>query len=189
MPKKKPALAQFQILEEATVPIDTLVDDPDNANVHDEENQAQIQASLKTFKQVVRLVVRKSDRQVFDGNGRLEAMRRLAWKEARVQFIEGSDEACRAFSIAAQDTAKTSRWNKPLLAEHLQELSAVGLLELTTISLERYDAILEEVRPVEPGGGEPLPRGRGGALATCPKCGHSFQLGGKDDEKPKGRDE
>lgn len=184
MPAKKttakPASQAFQLLDEAEVPVEQLVDDPENANYHDEDNLAQVATSLETFGQPIRLIVRKSDSVVFDGNGRLEAMRRLGWGQARVQYVEGSDMMCRAFAIAAQDTARTSRFDQDMLAGQLARLAKEGLLQATTYTQDRLDDLLASLEKPDPpkDGGDNIPQGAGGALATCPKCKTEFRIGG-----------
>lgn len=171
--------AKFRILAEAEVPLDKLHEDPENANLHDEENLAALAASLKRFKQPERLIVRKSDGLVWAGNGRLEALRRLGWKTARVQYIEGSNAECRAYAIAANQTPRMSRFDFDVLVPQLEDLQEHGGLEGTGYDKEGLDALLEELEPPT----KENPGGTDGSSAkltvTCPKCSHEFKVGGK----------
>ncbi|MCA1819657.1 MAG: hypothetical protein ABR562_05545 [Thermoplasmatota archaeon] len=171
----------FRILEEAEVGVGRLVDDPQNANLHPAENLDAIEASLKRFGQPERLIVRKSDRVVFSGNGRLLVLRRLGWKKARVQYVEGPDPECRAYAVSANQTTRMSKWDQEALLVNLKEIQgadSTGLIDATGFTLEDItdmQAHVEDVHKEKAG----LPRGKGGSTATCPQCGQTFQLGEK----------
>lgn len=114
------------------VALEVLEVDPDNARTHDEANLAAIQASLLRFGQAEPLIVQRSRRRVIGGNGRLEAMRRIGWKEADAVFVDLDDTAARALSLALNRTAEASdagdvpaaRWNVDRLLEQLATMRA-----------------------------------------------------------------
>jgi ParB-like chromosome segregation protein Spo0J len=171
--------ARLHILEEAEVPLSDLVEDPENANVHDEENLAAIGASLQRFGQPERLIVRKKDRIVFAGNGRVEAMRRLGWKKARVQFIDGSNSVCRAYAIVANQTPRSSRFDLDILVPQLEELNAQGQLDGTGFTLQDLEDLRDDLKPKE----RKEKPGKGGAaklVVTCPNCGHDVKVGDRE---------
>lgn len=187
MPKKaapkKPATPAFQILEEALVAIADITDDPDNLNLHDEENLAAIRASLEAFGQPERLIVRKSTSVVYAGNGRLEVMRRLGWEDARVQYVEGTADQCRAYAIASNRTPRMSRFDEPRLLDALKEIRDAdlsGLLAATGFSADDVSDMQrhleEDSKRLQAG----MPRGEGGSLATCPSCKTTFRVGGDE---------
>ncbi len=180
MPKAK-KLA-FRILEEADVPVDTLVDDPLNANVHTEENLAAIQASIETFGQVERLVVRKKDKMVFAGNGRTAVLRRMGTKRARVQYVDGPDELCRAYAIASNQTTRMSRFDDEILLTTLQDIQAhdtSGLLAATGFTLEDLGDLEAQLNDEHDQQAAALPNSEASMTVKCPKCAHSFRVGGK----------
>lgn len=168
--KANPPAGGLQIQAEATVQVGDLVDDHRNVNVHDERNLEAITASLRRFGQPERLIVRKSDSLVFSGNGRLEAMRRLGWKTARVQYVEGTDDECRAYAVAANRTARLSRFDDDNLAELLQELKAADptMPAATGYNEEEMQRLLRDIQKQPPKNG--AKKGAMGLNATCPEC-------------------
>lgn len=170
----------FEILTETNVSLKKLTPDPHNVNLHDERNLEAIQESLKRFGQPERLIVRKSDNLVFSGNGRLEAMQRLAIKSARVQYIEGTDDECRAYAVAANRTARLSRFDETELAELLSELknNDPGIVAATGFNEEELERLLEDLKPDVQAPESDLDVSRAGTSVTCPQCHHTFLVGG-----------
>lgn len=182
-PPKKPA-TKFQILEEATVPLPELTDDPDNLNLHDEENLAAITASLEAFGQPERLIVRKKTGVVYAGNGRLECMRRLGWDDARIQYVEGTADQCRAYAIASNRTPRMSRFDEPRLLDALKEIRDADLSGLLAATGFNADDVADMERHLEEDTQRlkaTMPRGEGGTLAKCPNCKTTFRVGGSDE--------
>lgn len=107
------------------VPVEELRPDPANARTHPPENLRAIRSSLSRFGQQRPLVVRP-DGTIIAGNGTYQAARELGWTEVAVVEFAGTDEEARAFAIADNRTAELAAWNAELLAEHLEELAAVG---------------------------------------------------------------
>jgi len=64
------------------VPLSSIYEDPANARLHGERNLDAIQASLRRFGQAEPLVLNARTGRLVAGHGRLQAMRRLGWKEA-----------------------------------------------------------------------------------------------------------
>jgi len=62
--------------------------DDKNARKHDKKNLKSIKDSLDKFGQVEPLVVQKSTMKVIGGNGRLEAMKDLGWKDCDIALID-----------------------------------------------------------------------------------------------------
>lgn len=169
----------MKILEETNASLKTLKPDPRNANSHGEENLAAIEASLKRFGQIERLVVRKKDRIVFAGNGRLEVLRRLKHKTVRVQYVDGTDAECRAYAVASNNTTRLSKWDDAALLENLKEIreeDLSGLIDSTGFTLDDITD-LETSLQAKGGKVDKLPRGKGGSMATCPNCNTTFKLG------------
>jgi len=105
------------------VSIETLVPDPHNAREHGERNLLAIRESLERFGQVEPLVVQRASRRVIGGNGRLEAMRMLGWREAAVVLVDLPDSAALALALALNRTGELATWNEENLAAALRALS------------------------------------------------------------------
>lgn len=113
-------------MEILTVQMDDLVPDPANPRAHSTENIEAIKASLKRFGQVLPLLVRDADCQVVAGNGTLQAMRDLGYTECNVALYDGSDEECKALSVALNRTAELATWDGDNLGRLVHELQATG---------------------------------------------------------------
>lgn len=109
-----------------TVPLDTLVPDPDNTRIHPEENLQAIQWSLEKFGQVLPLVVHAESQIVVGGNGTVRAMERLGWTDAAVVLYTGTLEEARALSIALNRTGDLAEWDEEGLSKALIELHELG---------------------------------------------------------------
>lgn len=171
----------FEILDEKNVALADLVEDPKNVNIHPERNLEAIAASLRRWGQPERLIVRKSDGIVFSGNGRLEAMRRLNLPKARVQYVEGSDDECRGYAVAANRTARLSEFNEEELGELLQELKAKDptLLAAAGFNDAELAAIVAETEDDGKEAPEPdLDVSKSSPAVVCPQCHHTFRVGG-----------
>lgn len=104
------------------VPLESLTLDPKNARAHPERNMAAIKASLTQFQQVEPLVVQRSTGRVIGGNGRLEAMKALGWKTAKIVRVDIDDRGAEALGIALNRTAELATWDFTNLADILQEI-------------------------------------------------------------------
>lgn len=113
-PAAKPAAGPERIdpqLAHLVVPIDSLVPDPDNARVHGDKNMDAIVASLSRFGQKSPLVVRRRDRKVAAGNGRLAAAKKLGWTRIAASFSDMTDEEFAAYALADNRTAELAAWD------------------------------------------------------------------------------
>lgn len=108
------------------VEIFSLVPDSQNARVHNDENMNSIIGSLKEFGQVEPLVVQLGTNIVIGGNGRLEAMKRLNFKEVAVHFVDIDDKSARALALSLNRTGELAEWNKQILGKQLLGLSREG---------------------------------------------------------------
>ena len=104
------------------LPIDSLIEDPQNARLHGAKNLAAIKSSLQEFGQVEPLVVQKGSKTVIGGNGRLSAMKALGWETVTVMLVDLDDKSAKALGIALNRTAELGEWNTEQLAATLQEL-------------------------------------------------------------------
>lgn len=135
-----------------TVPIDSLILDPENARVHPADNVLAIQASLSRFGQVVPLVVR--DGVVIGGNATYAAARGLHWTQVQVVLFGGTKSEATALAIALNRTAELAQWDVAQLTASLAELSEITALELG-FSAADLDALLPPVAIVELGEKKP----------------------------------
>lgn len=126
--KTKPTMLEEQrpepSVEKLIVPLDSIHEDPANANVHDDADITGLMAKLATFGQVEPLVVQASTRKVIGGNGRLHAMRRLGWRECWANLEEVDNVTATAMGIALN--TRKSHLDEPTLAKHLRALQSEG---------------------------------------------------------------
>src|SRR5438270_5577962 len=109
------------------VPVEQLRPDPRNPRLHSERQLKQIARSIDTFGFNVPVL---ADREgnLLAGHGRVEAARRLGFREIPVIWLEHlTPEQARAFSIADNRLAETSSWDDRLLGEVLRDLATVEL--------------------------------------------------------------
>lgn len=98
-------------LRSLLVPIESLSPDPSNARKHGERNIDAIVASLHRFGQRFPVVVQKQGMIVRAGNGRIEAMKRLGWKNVAAVVVDESSVDATAFAIADNRTAELAQWD------------------------------------------------------------------------------
>ena len=104
-----------------TVSVDSITLDPANLRKHGERNIETIRASLSRFGQQHPIIV-NHDGVVIAGNGRLQAMRSLGWKECDVVRTDLAGAEAVAFAIADNRTAELAEWDDDALASILQSL-------------------------------------------------------------------
>jgi len=98
------------------VGIEKLNPDPANARRHSKRNVEEIARSLKAFGQHAPLVVQKSTMRVLVGNGRLEAMKSLGWKQAAVYIVDDDNVTAVRRALADNRTAELAEWDEAALA-------------------------------------------------------------------------
>ena len=104
-----------------TVSVDSITLDPANLRKHGERNIETIRASLSRFGQQHPIIV-NHDGVVIAGNGRLQAMRSLGWKECDVVRTDLAGAEAVAFAIADNRTAELAEWDDDALASTLAAL-------------------------------------------------------------------
>jgi DNA modification methylase len=139
-------------MEVKRVALDELHQDPANARLHHEVNLDAIVASLKRFGQAEPLVVQKASGRIIGGNGRIVAMRKLAWTEADVVEVDVDDLTATALGIALNRTAELAEWDEGTLARLLEGLQVEDALDGVGFSdddiQELLDGLGEEVTEV-----------------------------------------
>ena len=109
-------------LKQEIVPIAKLKPHPRNVRSHPEANILAIMKSAESFGQTKPIVVDKHN-QVLCGNGFMEAVTRLGWKNISiVRANHLSDAQAEAYAIADNKTTDMSNFNYQMLAEVLSDL-------------------------------------------------------------------
>ncbi len=95
---------------------------PVNARKHNERNIEEICRSLREFGKHAPLVVQRSTGRVLVGNGRMEAMGRLGWKDAWVVFTDDDNVTAVRRDLADNRTAELADWDENILSELVRSL-------------------------------------------------------------------
>lgn len=119
-PSKAPALPPGLLVRR--VLLEKLVPDAANVRTHDEKNLSAIAGSLRQFGQVEPLIVQKSTQRVIAGNGRMEAMKVLGWKEADVIEVDLTPTQATALAITLNRTGELGGWDFQGLGQILASL-------------------------------------------------------------------
>ena len=113
-------------LRHLAVPIDSLADDPRNANTHGERNLNAIAESFERFGQRKPLVVRREGRVIEAGNGAKQALMSKGWTHLAVIVCDDDESTAMAYALADNQSARLSDWNFQQLGENLAELIDAG---------------------------------------------------------------
>lgn len=118
-------------------PIASLTPDPGNARAHPRKHVEQIAASIAAFGFNVPVLI-DIHNTVIAGHGRLLAAKHLGWTSVPTITLEHLTPAqVQAYRIADNRLTDCSTWNERLLAEQLQQLTAMDLdFDLTAIGFE-----------------------------------------------------
>lgn len=172
--RKAPTGVVPGLLAPEVLPLDDLVSDPRNARRHDERNLRSIEGSLRRFGQHRAFVGhRTADGKVLVriGNGMLEAMRRLGWKEAAVVVVEESETDAVARAIADNRAGELAVWDDEVLAALLRDLPE-DVLPATGFDATDLDAMLRSLEaettsgtPAAPADGSAQRKDAAGRLA------------------------
>jgi DNA modification methylase len=103
-------------LRPLAVPIDDLVEDPANANIHDERSIRAIMASYARYGQRKPIVVNRNGNIIEAGNGQLDAARELGWTHIAAVFVDDDPTTHAGFAIADNRTAQLSHFDDDALA-------------------------------------------------------------------------
>lgn len=155
-----------------SVPIETLVFDPSNARLHDAKNLDAIKGSLMKFGQVEPLVVRRHNRVVLGGNGRLAGMLALGWKKASVFWVDLTDTQAKALALALNRTGELASWDKDTLAGALRALQD-DEFALDEIGFDDFD-VKAFLGDLDIGGDDSGSDKKGDKTVECPHCGEVF---------------
>jgi DNA modification methylase len=141
-------------LRHLAVPVDSLVEDPENARSHPEENLMAIMRSMHEFGQDQPVVVRKDTRVVVKGNGRLVCAKRLGWTHIAAVLVDESEIKATARAIADNRSAELAVWSDEILAKLIKRIQESGEIEAsaTGFTNEQITAMLAAAAPKPPAG-------------------------------------
>ena len=142
---------EARVIETKLLPLGILHSDVANARTHDARNLLAIKESLARFGQVSPLIVQKDTHRVIGGNGRLEVMRQVGWRNALCALVECSDSEATALSIALNRSAELASWDEDTLATLLGDLQRQDIdLDVLGFTSDEMDKILQSQDPGEP---------------------------------------
>jgi hypothetical protein len=131
---KKAAAAPVEKIE--TWAISKLVPYATNPRLHSPEQVDQIAASMGEFSQTQLVVVDEAG-EIIAGHGRVLAAQKLGWKQIKVAIAAGwSDAKKKAYRIADNQIALTSRWDQELLRTELAELKLDENIDLGLLGFD-----------------------------------------------------
>jgi DNA modification methylase len=137
--------------------LDELKLNPKNARQHSRKQVGQIAESMRTFGTVLPVVLDPED-TVIIGNGRVLAGRKLGFCELpTVKLKHLTPAQFQALAIADNRLAENSVWDDRILAEQLNELSAVDLgfsIEITGFDIGEIDVRIEALNGEADGNGD-----------------------------------
>ncbi len=120
-----------------SIPISSLVFDPNNARKHSAKNLDAIKGSLTKFGQQKPIVVDQKN-VIIAGNGTVAAAKDLGWTEVKAvrSDLEGFMQS--AFALADNRTAELAEWDFDTLKESLAALDLEGF-DVSGIGFEESD--------------------------------------------------
>lgn len=130
-----------------------LVQDPENAKVHDTLNLNVIRGSLRKYGQQKPLVISR-DGVVVAGNGTLAAAILEGWDWIECKVFQGDTAHARAYAIVDNRSSELARWESDMLAAAMRVLPPE--LQATTGFTElEIDKLLQPETPPTPGDAPP----------------------------------
>lgn len=126
-------LEGFERLDIKEMNVDDLMEDPDNVNMHSDQDLDATEASLNKFNQLETLIVDADTNTVIGGNGRLRIMKKNGWKKVMVWPVRGTPDQLKALGITLNKTPRNSEFDYEKLIVTLRELQDTDeeLLHLT----------------------------------------------------------
>lgn len=147
-------------LRALAVPVDSLIEDPANVRLHDQDSQRELGASYASFTQrkpvVAQLRSEGAPPMVRAGNGTLRALRAAGHTWVAAVVVHEDDVTATAYAIADNRTAELSKWDLPALKTTLAAID----FEVPGVDegfLKEIDALLAAGLPGSggPGGDDP----------------------------------
>jgi DNA modification methylase len=122
-----PLVCDVRLGDVQTIPIDSVSQDPANANTHPDRNLDDIKRSLQKFGQRRPIGLHKSEPIIVFGNGTWLAAKSRGWTHIAAErtSLEGAEAT--AFAIVDNRSAETSEWNFQRLQQQVAELATVDV--------------------------------------------------------------
>jgi hypothetical protein len=111
-------------LRSLALPIESLNEDPRNANQHSAASRKAIAASMIEFGQRKPIVVRREGMIVEAGNGTLAALRAAGWTHLACVVCDDDEERATAYALADNQAARHAAWNFDQLRVNVEETLA-----------------------------------------------------------------
>ena len=111
-------------LRPLALPIESLNEDPRNANQHNDASRKAIAASFLEFGQRKTIVVRREGMIVEAGNGTLAALRAAGWTHLACVVCNDDEERATAYALADNQAARHAAWNFDQLRSNVEETLA-----------------------------------------------------------------
>jgi hypothetical protein len=111
-------------LRSLALPIESLNEDPRNANQHNDASRKAIAASMIEFGQRKPIVVRCEGMIVEAGNGTLAALRAAGWTHLACVVCDDDEERATAYALADNQAARHASWNFDQLRVNVEETLA-----------------------------------------------------------------
>jgi hypothetical protein len=108
-------------LRSLALPIESLNEDPRNANDHNDASRAAIAASFIEFGQRKPIVVRREGMIVEAGNGTLAALRADGWTHLACVVCDDDEQRATAYGLADNQAARHATWNFEQLRTNVEE--------------------------------------------------------------------
>lgn len=143
-------------LRHLAVHIDELTPDPDNAKIHNEENETNVYNSLKNFGQRLPIVVQKQGMIVRAGNNRLKQTRKLGRSYIAAIVCDESDVEAMAYALVDNRSSEAgASWNIEALTANMLRIGTgledfeVPPFEVTDLgwSADEVDALIDMPEP------------------------------------------
>lgn len=112
-------------------------------------NVAAIAESLESNGQYRPIVVQKSTNVILAGNHTAEAAESLGWTTIHAVFVDVDDEQAKTIMLADNRTSDLAEYDETLLAELLNDMSALGGTGYSADDLAEIEAELEAALAVE----------------------------------------
>lgn len=126
-------------LEITRLPLDAVKPWERNARVHTRRNLEAIRTSLLKYGQYKPIIVQKSTMRIVAGNGTYQVIAQLGWPEVACNILDIDDKAAKALHILDNRSGDLSEWGEKELCDSLNELKALGNLDLSGFDAMELD--------------------------------------------------
>lgn len=138
-------------LESLATPVDQLTPDPRNAKAHPRRNIEALKRSFQRYGCRKNLVGQRTPDGIIvrAGNAGLQAAKELGWTHVPIVVHEEPDQSAIEYAVADNRIPELGEWEDDILAEYLEEMSALGVLEDVGFDQAEVDDLVRQVRAEE----------------------------------------